>query len=156
MCAESSSFSWMLRTESKIDVSHVFDLVKQTRVAVAHVEQHVTRMSSGDFFFCKVALALLALRGVKQPAKTDEVQSGNQSNHSECDSMNGNLKPSCVLCFSVIAAASISEPQRRTSAPHSSPGGPPPLSAGWFGWPPGSVRSARRATASPGRKRSWR
>lgn len=66
MCDESSSFSWMLRTESKIDVNHVFDLVRQTRVAVAYVQQHVTRMSSGDlfiYFFVKVALALLALWG---------------------------------------------------------------------------------------------
>lgn len=104
MCDESSSFSWMLRTESKIDVNHVFDLVRQTRVAVAYVQQHVTRMSSGDLFiylFCQSSFSIVSFVGVKQPAKTDEVQSGNQSNHSECDSMNGNLKPSCVLCFSL-------------------------------------------------------
>lgn len=56
MCDESSFF-----TESKIDVNQVFDLVKQTRVAVAYVEQHRTRISI--WRFCMVTSALLVVRG---------------------------------------------------------------------------------------------
>lgn len=124
MCDESSSFSWMLRTESKIDASHVFDLVKQTRVAVAYVQQHVTRMSGGDFFFfspSSFSIVSFAGRGREsnKPAKTDEVQSGNQSSHSARDSMNGNLKPSCVLC--VVFLCRSSSIYLRTTAAHRCP-----------------------------------